>query len=252
MKKLIFTLAVVLTGVATVNAQNTDTAKTKWGHKHEIAGAAQIQTTYRPYNLNGLNSSLTGAGISPVLRNDIWIDLSMSHINKKWLIEDGIGFTPFSESEYNGIKTRFNQYQAFIRLGYDVAKSSDFRLYPFAGLNLTAAVLNIQDNNREQNVTGFSQELLNSTSSKTLYQKNFGIELGAGFDYLIKLKSKKTDCFEIERNIPIGFRAGYYINTYTSNWKINNYNLNNGPNNKQSAVFITLNVGLGYKIKKNL
>jgi hypothetical protein len=46
MKKLIYTLAVVLTGVATVNAQTTDTAKTKWHHKHEFAGAAEIQGTY--------------------------------------------------------------------------------------------------------------------------------------------------------------------------------------------------------------
>jgi hypothetical protein len=246
MKKLIYTLAFVLTGLATVNAQ------TKLGKTHEFAGAMEIQGTYRPYNLDGLNSSLTGVGIPAVSSNNIWIDLAMSHIHKKWVMEDGIGFTPFSKSEANGIKTRFNQYKAFLRWGYDVAQSSDFRLYPFAGLNFTAAVLNIQDNNREQNVSNFSQELLNTTSSKTLYQQNFGIDFGAGFDYLIKLKSKKTDCFEVERNIPIGIRAGYYLNTYASNWKINDYNLNNGPNNKQSAVFITLNVGLGYKIKKNL
>jgi hypothetical protein len=251
MKKLFYTLAILLAGTAAVSAQNTDSVKTnKWWHHHNVAGAAQIQVMYRPYDMGALNSALNAGGVPSVSSNDIWIDLSMSHIHAKWLFEDGVGATPMSTSEANGVKTRFNQYQAFFRAGYDVAGNANFRLYPFAGLNFTGAVLNIQDNRNEQNVSNFSQELLNTTSSKTLYQPNFGIELGAGFDYLIKLSPKKMDCFEIERNIPIGIRAGYYFNTYASNWKINDYNLNNGPNNKQSAVFVTLNIGLGYKVNK--
>jgi hypothetical protein len=92
--------------------------------------------------------------------------------------------------------------------------------------------------------------LLNSTASKTFWQPNFGIELGAGFDYVIKLKSKKMDCFEVERNIPIGIHAGYYINAYASDWKVDGYKLQNNANQKQNAVFIAFNIGLGYKVKK--
>ena len=175
----------------------------------------------------------------------------MSHIHTKWLFEDGIGFTPASSSEMNNVKARYNQYQLFLRAGYNISTSSDFRLYPFAGINFSGAVLNIQDKARQENVSDFTQQLLNSTSSKTLYQGNFGIDLGVGFDYLIKMKTKQMDCVQIQRNIPIGLRVGYYINAAAGDWKIDNYTLANGPTNKQSAVFVTFNVGLGYMIKKN-
>lgn len=256
MKNAIYTLAIILLAGFTAQAQKADTTKRKDWHNrmmmnHEMpAGAMQIQATYRNYDMRALNNALNGAGIPSLSGNDIWLNLSMSHIHNNWIAEDGIGFTPLSTAEANNIKTRFNQYQVYLREAYNLSNSSSFRAYPFIGANFSLAVLNIQDNNREQNVTNFSQELLNSTSSKTLYQPNFGVEFGGGFDYVIKLKSKQIDCINIQRNIPIGIRAGYYLNTYASNWKINDYNLNNGPNGKQSAVFVSLNIGLGYKITR--
>jgi hypothetical protein len=250
MKKSIYTLAVILLAAASAQAQRTDTVKTRSWFRHNIAGAAQIQVTYRQSDLGQLNTALNRNNIPSLSDNNIWINASMSHIHRKWLFEDGIGFTPFSTSNLNNVKVRYNQYQAYFRAGYDVSTSTDFRLYPFVGLNFSEAVLNIQDNGRQQSVSDFSQELLNSTASKTLYQPNFGIELGAGFDYLIKLKTKQMDCFAVERNIPIGIRAGYYINAAAGDWKIDDYTLANGPGNKQSAVFISLNIGLGYVVKR--
>jgi hypothetical protein len=243
MKKLLFAMGVALSAVTGVMGQ-------EMRHNRNIEGAFQVQATYRDYDMSHLNSALNAGGVPSVGSNAVWIDLSMSHVYKKWITEDGIGATPMTTSEANGVKTRFNQYQAFFKLGYNVSMSPDYRLYPFAGVNFTAAVLNVEDDKREQTVSNFSQELLNSTSSKTLFQPNFGIDLGLGFDYLIKLKPKKTAFANVERNIPIGIRAGYYFNTYASNWKINDYNLNNGPNDKQSAVFLTFNIGLGYKVSK--
>jgi len=241
MKKLVYTLGLALLVGFTANAQMS---------KRDFAGAMQIQVTYRQYDATQLNNGLGSVGLPSVSDNNIWINASMSHIHKKWLFEDGIGFTPFSSSEVNNIKTHFNQYQAYFRAGYDVSKSTDFRFYPFVGLNFSEAVLNIRDKNREQNVSNFNQELLNSTSSKTLYQGNFGIELGAGFDYLIKLKPKQMDCYTVQRNIPIGIRAGYYINAARGDWRIEDYKLNNGPDKSQGAVFVSLNIGLGYAVKR--
>ncbi|WP_157543943.1 hypothetical protein [Mucilaginibacter paludis] len=250
MKKLIFTLSIALAGVLAAKAQSTDSVKSNSWFKHNVAGAAQIQVTYRKSNLNQLNAALNKNGFPSLSENSIWINASMSHIHQKWLFEDGIGFTPLSTSEVNNIKARYNQYQVYFRAGYDISKNADFRLYPFAGINLSGAVLNIQDKARQENVNDFSQELLNSTSSKTLYQPNFGIELGAGFDYLIKMKTKQMDCFQIQRSIPVGLRLGYYINASAGDWKIDSYTLSNGPGNKQSAVFVSFNIGLGYMIRK--
>ena len=253
MKKYIYYsfLLIALLSANTAKAQS-DTVNTRGWFKHDIAGAAQIQLTYRKGNITRLNQALANNGIPALKDYDLWINASMSHIVNKWMFEDGLGFTPIATSDVNDLKVRYNQYQAYFRLGYNVSQSSAFRLYPFAGINFSAAVLDIQDNPGIKSVTNFSDEILNSTASKTFYQPNFGIELGAGFDYVIKLKPKRMDRLTVERNIPIGVRAGYYINTYAGDWKINSYSLQNSPNQKQSTVFVSFNIGLGYGIKKNV
>jgi hypothetical protein len=251
MKKYTFVLLFIafLSGAISAKAQQTDTVKTHGWFRHDIAGAAQIQLTYRKGNIGGLDGALNSNGIPSLKENDLWINASMSHINHNWIMEDGIGFTPIATSSLNNLDVKYNQYQLYFRAGYNVSQNSNFRLYPFAGINLSAAVLDVQDNIRIKSTNNFSDELLNSTASKTFYQPNFGIELGAGFDYVIKMKPKQVDCITIERNIPIGIRAGYYINTYAGDWKIDNYSLN-GANQKQSAVFVSFNIGLGYEVKK--
>jgi len=253
MKKLFYTLlfSAALLGSITANAQQSDTVKTKEWFKHDIAGAAQIQLTYRKGNIGQLDQALATNGLPALKEYDLWINASMSHVWHNWLTEDGIGFTPIATSEVNNLKVKYNQYQAYFRMGYNVSQSTNFRLYPLVGINVSAAILDVQDNARIQSTGSFSGELLNSTSSKIFYQPNFGIELGAGFDYLLKVKPKVTDCFTIERSIPVGIRVGYYINTYASDWKIDSHGLA-GANQKQSAVFASFNIGLGYEIKKKI
>jgi hypothetical protein len=253
MKKTTITLLtafVLLSGITAVQAQTT-TSGSGW-FKKDIAGAFQIQATYRESNLDQLNGILAKNGLASLPDNNIWLNLSMSHIHKNWLFEDGLGGTFTSDSKNaNNLKVLYNQFQFYTRAGYNVSKSTNYRLYPFLGLNLSEAMLRVQDNQRTQNTSDFSTELLNSTSSKTLWNPRLGLELGGGFDYVIKLKEKQMDCYTIQRNIPIGFRIGYYLQVTDSNWKIDdNYNLNNGPNNKQSNIFVSLNIGLGYAVKK--
>ena len=228
-------------------AQNPDTSK----RMNDAGGTFQVQSTYRYTQMASLNRILGANGLPPVGHNDIWINLSMNHICHNWIIEDGLGFTPWTTGSSNGIKTKFNQYQAFFKLGYNVVKSSDFRAFPFAGVNVSAAVLNVDDNTHIKSTSDFSGELTNSSISKTYYQPNFGVELGGGFDYLIKLKDKTMDCFTIHRSIPIGIRVGYYINAARGDWRVNNnYKLQNGPDKNQSAFFVSLNIGLGYAMRK--
>ena len=245
-KKLtLLTAGVITLGATAVKAQSND-----WFHN--IEGAAQIQVTYRSANITPLNQALNKDGIPSISNNDVWFNLSMHHEHKKWIWEDGLGFTPLATSTTNNgnFKTHYNQYQVYGRMGYDISQNPMYKVYPFVGANLSAAVLNIEDKAREQTTSDFATELTNQTASKTLYQPNFGIEAGVGFDYLIKVKSKQIDCFTINRNIPIGIRAGYYFNTYASDWRIDNYGLANSPNGKQNAVFLSFNIGLGYEIQK--
>jgi hypothetical protein len=252
MKKLTYLIlfASFLCNAIAVKAQDT-TKMHGWMH-HDIAGAAQIQVTYRKGNIDQLNRALNANGFSNINPDNIWINASMSHINKNWIMEDGIGFTPIASTENDGVKVKYNQYQLFGRLGYNLSNSTDFRLFPFAGLNFSAAVLDIQDKNKTQAAGSLTNEILTQSASKILYQPNFGVELGLGFDGVIKMKAKQIDCITIERNVPIGLRVGYYINTYASDWKIDSYGLSsNGANQKQSQVFVSFNIGLGYEVKKN-
>lgn len=253
MKKLTTTLCflIAVMGAITANAQSDTTKQHGW-FRHNVAGALQIQGTYRQSKLDQLNTILNKNGIGSLSDNAYWLNLSMSHIHKKWLFEDGIGGTfTSSASNNNNLKALYNQFQFYTRAAYNLSQSNNYRVYPFVGINLSEAMLRIQDRARTQSTSDFSTELLNSTSSKTLWNPRFGVELGGGFDYVIKLKEKQMDCYTIQRNIPIGFRIGYYLQVTDSNWKIDdNYNLNNGPNNKQSNIFVSLNIGLGYAVKK--
>ncbi|MES2278159.1 MAG: hypothetical protein V4592_19170 [Bacteroidota bacterium] len=252
MKKLTLTLCAL--AILTAAHAQTDTAKHRGWFKRDMAGAAQIQVTYRQSKLGQLNAILNKNGIPSLQDNNVWLNLSMSHVHKNWLFEDGLGGTFTSTGDrnaVNGIRAKYNQFQFYTRAAYNVSKDENFRLYPFVGLNLSEAMLRIQDDNRTQSTSDFSTELLNTTASKTIWNANLGFEFGGGFDYVIKLKPKQMDRYTIQRNIPIGIRVGYYLQATNTQWKIDeNYKLNNGPSNKQSAVFVSLNIGLGYAVKR--
>lgn len=233
------------------NAQHRDSVDTHKWFMHHQQNAMQLQATYRSADLGQINQALGANGIPALTGNNIWLNLAGSHLfDNGFMTEDGIGFTPLSYASSPNYQTEFNQYQIFLRFAYNFSKNQNFRIYPFAGVNLSEAVLNINDDNRINAVSDFSQEIGNSTASKTLYQGNFGVELGGGFDYVIRLSSKQIDCVTLERMIPIGIRAGYYIQATTGDWKIDNHNLSNSPSNKQNAFFVTLSLGLGYGIKR--
>ena len=220
----------------------------------EYAGTMQLQGMFRESKLGQLNGILNANGLASLPDNNYWLNLSMNHVKNRFIMEDGIGasFTSTSApNTANGIYAKYNQFQVYGRAGYNVTKNENMRLFPFVGLNLSQAMLRIRDDRRTQSTSDFSTELLNSTSSKTLWNPRFGLEFGAGFDYLIGVKDKKIDSYTIHRYIPVGVRLGYYLQTSNSNWKIdNNYNLNNGPTNKQSNIFVNINIGLGYKVQR--
>jgi len=247
-----FTRIILLSaGIAVITVSaNAQTITTK----KEVAGTMQVQGMFRQGNLGQLNGILNANGIPALPDNNYWINLSMNHIYKKFIWEDGIGASITSTSganSTNGIYAKYNQFQVYGRAGYNISTNENIRMFPFIGLNLSQAMLRIRDDRRMQNTADFSQELLNSTSSKTLWNPRFGLEFGGGFDYLVRAKDKQVDNYSIHRYVPIGVRLGYYLQASNNNWKVDgNYNLNNGPNNKQSGVFVNINIGLGYKVQR--
>ena len=244
-KTILFSAGIVAI-TATANAQSM--------MNKDFSGTMQIQGMFRQSKLGQLNGILNANGIPSLPDNNYWLNLSMNHVHKRFVWEDGIGasFTSSSDANTtNGIKAKYNQFHIYGRAGYNLATNEHMRFFPFVGLNLSQAMLRIRDDNRSQSTSDFSTELLNLTASKTLWNPRFGLEFGAGFDYLVRAKDKEVENYTIHRYLPIGVRIGYYLQTSASNWKLDgNYNLNNGPNNKQSNVFVNVNIGLGYKVQK--
>src|SRR5258708_767889 len=217
---------------------------------HEFSGGINFQAGYRKNNIDQLNSALGKNGLPTLSNNNIWYNLSFTHDYKRLITELGLGFTIPSKSDANGIKTSYYQNQFFFRAGYNITGSHDFRLYPFAGINVSRAVLRIKDNRPSSNTNDFTNQVLTPTLAKTIHQNNFGIDLGAGFDYLIKLKSKQIEGHEIQRTLPVGIRAGYYIQTSAAKWKFDENSISNSPQQQTNSFFATISIGLGYLITK--
>ncbi len=232
-------------------AQVTDSTKLKSMHNFEHTGGIGVQITYRKNNMNDLNSALSAAGLPDLSPKNIWFNLAFNHVYcNKLITEFGLGFTPASKTDINDLKVKLNQGEVYYRLGYNLTTSRDFRLYPFAGANLSSNFLTIQDNPAINSTNDFRQELLNKSLSKNIRQTNFGLELGAGFDYLVKLRPKTNGCYHVERVLPLGIKAGRYFQTSAGDWKIDSHSLDNAPDKKYGAYFVSLTVGLGYSVKK--
>src|SRR3954467_13209736 len=114
MNKLIKTLLcafVIATTSMVANAQRRMMDK-------EISGTMQLQGMFRQSNLGQLNGILNANGIPMLPDNNYWLNLSMNHMHKRFVIEDGIGasFTSTSApNNANGIYAKYNQFQVFGR-----------------------------------------------------------------------------------------------------------------------------------------
>src|SRR3954463_10226428 len=126
MKKLTRTLllsAGILAVGASANAQKFA--------KRDFSGTMQLQGMYRESKLGQLNGILNANGIPALPDNNYWLSLSMNHMHKKFLFEDGIGgsFTSTSAaSTANGVKAKYNQFQVYGRAGYNVATDKNMRV----------------------------------------------------------------------------------------------------------------------------
>jgi hypothetical protein len=254
--KFIIVLSLIIVSTTfCAKAQNADTAsrnkKADHWHRFDVAGSFDFQVEYRKNNVDELNSYLTQQGFGALNNNNIWLNLAANKIYANKLVTMlAIGATPQASVTANDIKVSLWRGQIQIGAGYNLSSSTSYRLYPMVGVNFGDAKLKVKDMGNINNTNDFGEALFNQSASKTLHQHTFAIELGAGFDYVIKLKDKQMDCFTLQRNIPIGIRVGYYLPTYMSNWEVDDHELLNGPEKKVSSFFATLSIGLGYGVKK--
>ena len=237
-------------------AQNADTVKTQSqmhsGWHKDMTGGLELQAEYRKNNVRDINAYLVPKGFPLLANNSTWFNLSMTRMyNNRLITTLGIGGTAPESATANNVKVSIFRGQIQIGAGYNLSTNAAYRFYPTVGLNFQNSFLKVKDNGNINSTTDFGQEITQSSSSKTLNQHTFGIELGGGFDYVIHLKSKQMDCVTVDRTIPIGIRAGYYIAASNSDWKVDGHKLTTGPDSKPNGVFLTFVLGLGYGVHKN-
>lgn len=247
-------LLTLLLAVVTLSAkaQTNNISNDSTHYRHQREGGLSLQIGYRAKNnLGQLNQALGINGIPSLAENNIWFGLAFNHVyNAKVITEFGLGFIAPSRSTVNDLKVTYNQGEIFYRIGYNIARTSDYRLYPFAGVSLARASLKIRDNAAINSVNDFNSQILNQSSGKTIRQSSFGWQLGLGYDHLVKLKTVQKGTYTYERTLPIGLRAGYAFQANPSDWKVDDHSLLNGPAQKNNSFFISLAVGLGYSVRK--
>ncbi len=254
-KRVCLLLLMIGIGISAAKAQSADTVKRNSWRNHDwnknVSGATEIQVEYRKSHVGKLNTYLVEQGFPALDDNNIWYNLGMSRIyNNRFITTLGIGGTGSKSVVANDVKVSMFSGQIQVGAGYNVATSTNYRLYPTIGLNFQNSFLKVKDLGNINSTTDFGEELTKSSSSKTLNQYTFGLEFGGGFDYVIKLKSKQMDCVTLERNIPIGIRAGYYLPVSNSDWRVDDHKLVNGPDVKTGSFFVTVVLGLGYGFHK--
>jgi hypothetical protein len=233
----------LLGGIIHAAAQKADSTKRKTDHFY--SSSLNFQVGYQKGNVSQLNQHLVKNGLPTLSGNNTWYNVSFNHDFDHIITEIGFGLSAPSTASSQGIETKYHQDQFFLRIGYNLLSCQTFRLYPFAGVNLSSGSLRINDDGATESVDDFSGQILNQTAAKTITQHNFGIDLGLGYDYLIKLRSKETAGCTTEFFLPIGIRAGYDLQTGAGDWKVSDHALAGGPNEKANAFFIMFSVGLG-------
>lgn len=249
LKKLLL-FALLCGSAALAQAQNNDDGY--YGFRHlPYSVTSNLMLGIRSRDLSQLNRSLNANGITAVSGNNPWFGLSVEQLFRQRLnLELGVAANASSSGFSQGIEAHYLQSQLFMRFGYNLTKTDNFRFYPFLGLNLSYQSLNLKDNLGINRTSDFNNTLLNYTASKTLDNASFGVELGLGYAYYIPLKTRMKGNVEVKESLPIGLRAGYYLQATSDDWYVEDHALTNGPDKKGSNVFVTLTVGIGTLIRR--
>jgi opacity protein-like surface antigen len=113
--------------------------------------------------------------------------------------------------------------------GYEVVKTKNLKLFPYAGLGMGMSSISIT----AENMT--FTDALNASKTGSLHLYSVLINLGAGFDFY-KPRCSKTKM--------IGIRGGYVFDPIKSNqWYKGNSKVKHGPDIKLSGPYVNLVIG---------
>ncbi|MEX0811119.1 MAG: hypothetical protein WD048_02810 [Chitinophagales bacterium] len=241
MKKLILFLSAFVFINLSISAQGS------YGH------ALTISKGYSFINSNGL-SNITPIGADPITDHFISSSINLrSHF--KGFIIGAEGNMARNSNSYGSIFRKNSDpitidarlYSGLAQFGYAVLDKSKFKLYPMVGVGANRTKIQID---RQQDID--ASQIVDGESMGTtfdLVQRNFLMDFGLGFDYILdcgkKMDKDGADESKMKsKGLLMGVKVGYQLALENDNWRHNGGDVNNGPNYAPSGFYAKLTLGL--------
>lgn len=221
-------------------------AQSQYGH------SISFTKGYSFINSNDL-SSITPFRADPINDHYISSGINLRHYFKGFIVGAEANMARNSNS-YGKIFRKDNEPVSIdarllngqFQFGYDVLKNEKFQLYPMVGVGANSSKIKIdrqRDIDASQIVDGESQG-----TTFDLVQRNFLMDFGLGFDYVLKCSKKadkeNSDASKMKnKGLLMGLKVGYQLALENDNWKHNGGDVINGPNYAPSGFYTKLTLG---------
>jgi len=141
----------------------------------------------------------------------------------------------------NAYNTSLASKYVMLNFGYRLYWKKGLMKYPYIGLGYGHLVLNTRENNigSFDDITGYQK----GSRSK---RANLLFNVGFGLDYFHRYNHKKRGM----NNIIMGLRVGWIFSPLRWDWKVNNIQVQDGPNQGISGPYVRFTIGLGGWIEK--
>lgn len=224
-----------LGALAPVNAQDTDSSDRQESRRVRSGGAGFFSIGANFADIGPLNRRLDAAGYPTFSSEMVSVGGGGYGITKSGLMIGGEGHGLVTgDAGFQGRTVSVSAGYGLFTLGYAAYSEHNFRLSPQVGLGGAGLALDIESSGAEN----FNDVLENPNRSATVGTASMVVSLGAGAEYHFRRAGEKGGFL-------IGLRAGYLFSALTSDWKLDESSLGNGPDATISGPFIRLVIGGG-------
>ena len=136
-------------------------------------------------------------------------------------------------------------------VGYTILDKKNYRIAPYAGLNVNFSKLKLTDKSTANNFSALQDS---QSKGREIEFTNLALDLGVEADKLIFVKNKSSWTHaHTAPYVSLGIKIGYMFrldNSESSKGTINNKTIEDAPVFGLNGPYIKLNIGLGNKIRQ--
>jgi len=216
------------------SAQNV-TKKVGSGRGYFITGWSTLDVTK-------LNDRLTSHGYPEFSNSFISIGGGGHVFIKNKLVIGGQGHTLIGSEKTSGsLKSTISAGYGVFDIGYIIYSRKDLNIYPLLGFGGGGLTLKIA----EDSSPAFDDILANPKRSVELIYGGFVLNLSLGIDYFVKMGEDE----EGVGGLVFGLQGGYMLAPITHDWKIDENDVNGGPEIGFGGPYVKVMIGGGGRSK---